>query len=408
MKETHMKNILVIGVDTNALAASATKAGYNVFSVDYFGDQDLRETCKNSLAIIDQQAGQGCGHLKADFSPAKLLNLAKKLREDHQLDATLLASGLEDAPQVLTELNGMIPIVGNPPQTIRRLRDKSEFFGELERLNIHHPETAVARSFEEGKRIAKDIGFPVLVKPAASFGGSGIRKAKNMDELDAIFPPIMSLSREVLIQEYLEGTNASVSFLSSGQAAVVLTVNEQFLGDQKLGQREPFGYCGNLVPLTTDNGLVETCSGIAQKLTSYFKLRGSNGLDVVISEVNTPYVIEVNPRFQGTLECVERVLGVNLVDLHMDACNKGIISSLPERDVANYCVRLVLYAYQRSTIPNLTLLRELRDIPQVGAIIEKGEALCSIVVEGKTKDRVLKKAEALAWSIYRIVKTKLQ
>ena len=408
MKETRIKSILIIGIDATALATSANKAGYNVFAVDYFGDQDLKKACRNNLSIITQQAGKSCGCLKTDFSPDKLLPLAIKLLKNHQIDATLLASGLEDSPQVLTELNELIPIIGNQPQTIKKARDKPEFFQELKKLNIQHPETALTRSLEEGKQAAKDIGYPVVVKPLATLGGLGIRKAKDKNEIETVFPPIMASSQGVLIQEFLSGTDASVSFLSSKKTTRVLTLNEQLSGIQEVGQKEPFGYCGNIVPLSANNTLIEACSNIAQKIASHFELLGSNGMDLVISEDSVPYVVEINPRFQGTLECVERILGINLVDAHIKACIKGIIPSFQKRKATNHCVRLILYAHHRSTIPNLATFAELRDIPFSEVVIEEGEPLCSIVIEGKTRGIASKKAETLANSVYRLAKPKLQ
>jgi hypothetical protein len=399
---------LVIGVDATALATSAKKAGYNVFAVDYFGDQDLKKVCKNNLSIITQQAGKSCGQLETDFSPDELLTLAKRLLKNHRIDVALLASGLEDSPQVLTELNKLIPITGNQPKTIKKVRDKPEFFKKLKELNVQHPETALTRSIKEGNQAAKDIGYPVLVKPLTSLGGSGIRKAKDKDELEKVFPQIPSSSSGVLIQEFLSGTNTSMSFLSSKEATLVLTLNEQLLGVQNVGQKEPFGYCGNIVPLSANNTLMEACNDIAQKVAAHFKLLGSNGIDMVISKDGIPYVVEINPRFQGTQECVEKVLGINLVNAHIKACIKGVIPSFRKRKATNYCVRLILYAYQRSMAPNLSDLEEVRDIPLTGVLVEESEPLCSIVTEGKTRSSAFKKARMLANHVYGLVKPMLQ
>lgn len=408
MKETDIQNILVIGVDAAALAASANKAGYNVFAADYFGDQDLKKTCKNSLSILAQEAGESCGRLEANFFPNALLDLAKKLLVAHRIDAALLASGLEDSPQVLAELNDLIPIIGSHPKTIEKVRDKMEFFHELKKLGIHHPKTALANSLEEGKRAAKDIGYPVVVKPLTGFGGGGIRKTKNGSELDKVFQQTVALPRGALIQEYVLGMDASVSFLSSKKASVVLTLNEQLLGIQEVGQKEPFGYCGNIVSVSASEALMDACDDVVQKIASHFGLVGSNGIDIVISKDGVPYVVEVNPRFQGTLECVERVLGLNLVNAHIKACIEGFLSPISERRSSVFCVRLILYARQRSIVPNLATFEEIRDIPLPGGIVEEGEPLCSIVVEEKTRSSALEKAMMLAKHVYGTVKPKLQ
>ena len=193
MKKINAQNILVIGIDAAALANSAEKAGYNVFAADYFGDQDLKQACKGSLSIVTQKAGKSCGRLQANCSPNKLLGLAKKLLTTYQMDAALLASGLEDSPQVLTELNELIPIIGNSPKAIEKVRKKTKFFHELQRLAIPHPKTALAKNLEEGKSAAKDIGYPVIIKLLPCLGGAGLRKAKNVSALNRIFQTIAPL-----------------------------------------------------------------------------------------------------------------------------------------------------------------------------------------------------------------------
>jgi predicted ATP-grasp superfamily ATP-dependent carboligase len=401
LKHIRLQNLLVVGIDAAALAVSARKAGYTVYTVDFFGDQDVRRVSVKSLSVITQKPGKSCGFVKRDYSPDKLLSLARKLYASHKIDGFLLASGLEDSPQVLEELDDLIPILGNPIEIIRRVRDTRRFFHELKRLGIAHPETVLVTSLEEGKQAAKDIGYPVITKPTASSGGTGIRKANSREEFTKAYKQAAILSQEVLVQEFVAGDHVSVSLLSSRKGDVkVLTVNEQLLGIRELHPAEPFGYCGNIVPAPVNDITVRTCSILGERIATHFKLAGSNGVDIVVSE-GAPHVIEVNPRFQGTIECVERVLRISLVDSHIDAC---LGNTLPPLDKAhnfdNCCVRLVLHAQERSAVPSLSDIKEVRDAPLPRAIVEKGEPLCSIVVERETTASALEKAKALARRIY--------
>jgi len=390
--------MLAIGMDVVSLATSATKAGYKVYAVDYFGDQDLKRVCHESLSIVKQTPGVTCGQLSANFSPEALLQLTMELLKKNAIDATLLSTGLDDSPDVLFELNDMIPILGNHPRVIERIRDKMKFFQELERLEIPHPETAMAESFEEVRKRAKDIGYPVLVKPSKGFGGVGIRKAQGPKELKQALHHAYLIDEKVLIQEYISGISASVSLISSNNETITLTLNEQLLGVNELGQEEPFGYCGNVVPLVTNGSVMNRCKNTAEKITSHFGLVGSNGIDFVISKEGVPYIVEVNPRFQATLECVERVLGINMVEAHMKACLQGILPIIAKK-TAVFCTRLILFASQRLVVPDLSVLEEVRDIPLPEIIIEKGEPVCSIVREGADRNSSLRKARIIAESI---------
>jgi len=404
LAEADIRNILVIGIDVVSLAASARRAGYQVYAVDYFGDQDLKHVCHESRSIIKQRIGETCGQVGTGFSPETLLQLTKDLLREDKIDAALLSSGLDDSPDVLSELNDLIPILGNLPNVIRKVRDKMEFLRELKRLGIPHPETAFAQNFEEAKKKSKDIGYPVVVKPSSGFGGAGIRKVQSRQELEQTFREVPSLNEKVLIQGHISGTPASASLISSTDKAVVLTLNEQLLGMREVGQREPFGYCGNVVPLSATSAITDACKSVAEKVVLHFGLVGSNGVDLVISEEGVPHVMEVNPRFQGTLECVERVLRTNIVRAHVEACLQGTLPTIVKK-TSIFCIRLILFAPQRSIAPDLSTFEEIRDIPLPGIIVEESEPVCSVVIEGASRESLLRKAMGTTELIYKLLRS---
>ena len=390
--------LLVIGVDNVSLAASAKRAGYEVFAVDYFGDQDLKRVCRESLSAIRQSSGKGCGYLSSDFSPEILLQLAKALLKRYEIDAALLSSGLDDSSDILFELNELVPILGNHPSSIHKTRDKTGFFRELDRLGASHPETAVVEDLEEARKESKDIGYPVVVKPSGGFGGAGVRKAEDSQQMKRAFREVSLKDEKVLIQKWISGTHASASLVSSMNSAVTLTLNEQLIGMQELGQREHFGYCGNVVPLSAPKRVTDKCKSVVERIARHFGLIGSNGVDLVISKEGIPYVIEVNPRFQGTMECVEKVLGINIVEAHVKACVQGVLPTMPKK-TSVFCARLILFAPQRLLAPELSAFRGIRDIPLPGVILEAAEPLCSLIVEGSNKDCMLQKASEIVESI---------
>jgi len=398
--ETGVHNVLVIGMDVVSLATSAKRSGYKVYAVDYFGDQDLERVCRERLSIVKQIPGMSCGQISTNFDPEALLELATALLEKNAIDVALLSTGLDDSQDVLCELNDVIPILGNHPRTIERIRDKMKFFQELKRLGIPHPETGIAEDLEEARKKVKEVGYPIVVKPSRGFGGIGIRKVQDHKELKQTFQDASLIDQRVLIQNYISGTPASTSLISTTNKTITLTVNEQLLGVDKVGQEEPFGYCGNVVPLMTKRSVINKCKDIAERITSHFDLVGSNGIDFVISKEGTPYVVEVNPRFQATLECVERSLGINMVEAHMRACLQGKLPTIV-RESAVFCTRLILFAPQLSIVPDLSAWHDVRDMPMPEVIVERGEPFCSIVVEGTSREFSLRKAMTTAEKIYK-------
>lgn len=402
MAKTDIRSLLVVGIDTISVAKSGKEAGYKIYAADYFGDIDLRRVCSGCEAMIEQKRGKSCGRMESKFKTEAFLKMTKSLLQRYKIDAILLSSGLDDYFDVLYGLDELAPILGNSPEVIERVRKKPGFFKELKRLGINHPETEIVKNVDEAKVAAVEIGYPVVVKPIRGFGGLGIRTAQKSNEIERAFFEASSVNEDLLVQEFINGAHGSMSFLVAEKNVRILTINEQMLGLRFLFQQEPFGYCGNIVPLHFANPILEGCKRVTEKISSHFGLKGSNGIDLVISEDGTPYVMEVNPRFQGTLECVERVLGMNLVKSHIDACLRDSLPTLKEK-TSNFCTRLVLYAPERIVAPDLTVFPEVRDVPLPRVIIEKGELLCSIITEGKNRKLSFKKAKRLAESIYGMV-----
>lgn len=401
MPEPSIQNLLVVGIGTVSIANSAKKAGYKIYAADYFGDMDLRCVCSGFKAIIKQKRGKSCGRMESKFKPEAFLKIANSISEKYKIDAILLSSGLDDDFNILYELNDLAPILGNSPRVIERVRKKPRFFKELKRLGIAHPETAIVKDIDEAKSSAARIGYPVVVKPVRGFGGDSIRTARNFKELERAFK-ISFFSEEILVQKFINGLHASISLLATTKDVKTLTINEQLLGLHFLFQQEPFGYCGNIVPLYVADSIFKRCKHITEKIASHFGLQGSNGIDLVISKEGTPYVVEVNPRLQGTLECVERVIGINLVKSHVNACLHGSLPTIKER-TSTFCTRLILYSPKRIIAPDLVAFREVRDVPLPECIIEKGEPICSIITEGKNRNFSFQKARKLAKSIYNMV-----
>jgi len=396
---TDIQRLLIVGADSASVAASAGRAGHKVYAADYFGDLDLKRACSAFESIIHQKPGKSSGKMESKFKSEAFLKMARRLIRRFTIDAIVLSSGLDDDFDVLRELDALAPILGNSPRTIKKVRHTLGFFEELENLGVAHPETAVAENLDEAKTQADEIGYPLVIKRVAGFGGVGVRIARDSRSLQRNFSEVSAFGRRVVVQRLIGGVHASISFLSTAKHSTVLTVNEQLLGLPFLFQPQPFGYCGNIVPLRVMDSLLEKCRQIVQTVASHFELRGSNGIDVVISEDGVPYVIEANPRFQGTLECVERTLRINVVESHINACLKGSLPTV-KRQPATFSTRLVLYAPKKAVAPDLTAVREARDIPLPASVIEKGEPVCSIVTDGKRRGSSFNSAKKFARSVY--------
>jgi tyramine---L-glutamate ligase len=201
-------------------------------------------------------------------------------------------------------------LLGSGAMAIRRASDKARLPRRLARHGVPHPKTRVLGPGGVWGKAAREVGYPLIVKPARGAGCHGVCLARNVRELrDAVHIARRANGREsLLLQRYVAGTAASVSLLTDGRRAVALTVNAQSVRASR-----PFSYHGGKTPF--DHPLagkaVETALRTCQALPG---LRGYIGVDLVLTE-SEAVVIEVNPRLTTAYLGVRSALGGNIGDV---------------------------------------------------------------------------------------------
>jgi predicted ATP-grasp superfamily ATP-dependent carboligase len=338
--------ILIAGLTTRALAESAVRAGATIVTVDYFGDLDQARVCETHSL---RERGLG-------YSAAAILEVARELA----YDAVVYCGGLENHPGVVAELARERVLLGNPPDTLRRVRDPGELFRFLASRGFAVPDT----------RFATDplpTSGQWLLKPMRGGGGQGVRPWAGQ-------PPTGSQ----IVQEHVDGVSGSVSFVADGRRSTVLSWTEQL--------RAPggFRYAGNIMPLEGDAAAREEADAIADALAREYGLRGLNGFDFIL-RAGRPVVLEVNPRYCASMELLERASGASVFALHVAACR----GELPARFEAPPGVwgKLIVYASRTVAVPDTTawLDQGIRDVPHPGEIIRAGHPICTVLASGPTQ-----------------------
>ncbi len=367
-----MQNILIIGFDTRNIVCSAKRAGHTVCSIDAFRDHDLRK-CTYASALLECRDPRELRKL----DPARILEQMEGFGLD--FDAVVPGSGLE----YLDCRNFPCPVLASPPEAVKEASDKRRLAKRLETLGIPHP---ACYSPEE----TDAIEFPVMLKPAAGGGGIFNRVARNREEFRAVLEEFSLLDptgeTDIMVQEFLEGTPSSVSLLATEKEALSLAVNEQLIGTLWLS-RMPFAYCGNVTPFRTEHaGEMEK---LAEELMLEFRLLGSNGVDFLLTEKG-PVVLEINPRFQGSLDTVERATDLNLFEAHVN-CFRGEIPEKPS--TKRFAARGVLYSDRElfidRTLMDVILGEESADIPCSGSVTGPDEPLTSLFACAPTGEEAL-------------------
>lgn len=368
-----MKNILVVGTNTRPVACSAKKMGHTVYSVDYFCTSDLVKCSDYLRCILTQLPYETCGNYAEKYDPSMLQKYADEVVDD--VDYVICSSGAvpENFPQS--------KVIGN--KKIMHIEDKYNQYNLLKnKFNL--PETFLISSYGEAAEIAgsfEDKKF--IVKPVIGAGGKDIRRFEEKNE-NSDFSRFM-------LQEVIEGKSISTSVLSTKDDAKAILTSEQIIGNGKLGQPDEFAYCGNVVPYSDDPNIKKTAEDVIKELS----LVGSNGVDMIERDGEI-YIIEANPRFQGTLECAEAVLGINMFNAHFNASN-GTLIDIPEPN--GYAVKMVVFAKWRSIAGDLNF-EGVYDIPEKNVIIEKDEPAATVVASGETLEEAVKNGQKIVNRVY--------
>jgi uncharacterized protein len=328
--------VLVAGFATRHVVQSAFRAGYEVCAVDHFCDQDLTWYTKDREKFEDLE---------------DLPDAIARICMRHRFDLFVPASGAETIPPP-------VPLLGTPAKTAARFLDKLSTQHFFESLDVPAPGL-----LQEGE-------YPAMVKPRTGAGGwrnAIISDAAAMGAWKALYDDAPRICQEVI-----SGIPASVCCIADGSHAVAVAANEQIL---RGSGESAFGFSGSVTP--SDHPLCGEMIALAGRIAAASGCCGTIGIDFVIGR-SGPVAIEVNPRFQGTVDTVEMATGCNLFSLHLDACFSRLPAPpLPVRQVA---ARSILFADRDTTINcDLGRFRDfVADIPWPGTVFEEDQAIVSV------------------------------
>ncbi len=400
---TYSKNdrnfCLVVAFNARPIATSAKKANYDVLAIDFFGDLDLRSVAEHVFSVVWQRKSHPIKRKFLRPISEYMCLLAETMADDYygKIEFLLIGSGFDDEPKIWQRFGKIAPVIGNTPEIISR-SDRLSIYRLASKLGIECPQTIEVKEKEEALEIAKNIGYPIVLTTPRSAGGLFVKLITNLDEFHMAYNELRNSGKKILIQEFIQGIDASCSVLGTGKNCQAISVTEQVIGRSELGVSMPFGYCGNIVPLKNSTTVIEKIKSISEELGLKLGLLGSNGFDFVIRG-DQPFLIELNPRFQGSLECIEAVTSSNLVKLHIEAWN----GNLPEKSFESkgYAVKMILYAKKRIIVPNLSHMPHIVDVPVEGIILDPSNPVCTVFVTGTEREIAIKKAKTLANNVYR-------
>ena len=406
-----MTRVLIAGMSTRAAAESAARAGFAVTAIDAFADLD-RHPSVRALAM------------PRDFGRSFSAPAAARAGRDIKCDAVVYLSNFENHPGAVSTLAAGRALWGNTPEVLLHVRDPRSVADAYRRRGIPAPAVRVSANEPNAPNVPNAPGG-WLVKPLSSGGGYRIRPWRPVQGRPADEHGGGRVPRGCYLQEHIEGVPGSVVFVAAGGHAVPVGVSRQLIGDPAFGAHR-YHYCGSIlaaagdVQFTGDEALLDAATALASAAAEDFNLIGVNGIDFMARD-GVLHPIEVNPRWCGSMELVERAYGFSVFGAHAAACTDAVLPEFSlararrDRDAVGEVVgeavgKAVVFARQDVVVRDTRSWLadgDVRDVPHPGDRIAAGRPVCTVFAAGpdaescyaalvKRAGRVY--AELAAWS----------
>jgi len=223
----------------------------------------------------------------------------------------MLAFGGQTAINLAAELNRRgVTIVGSDRKSLDMAEDREKFEALLERLGVARPEGKIATSFRQARTIARELGFPVLVRPSYVLGGRGMEIVYNEGQLASyvVTAPPITLGAPLLVDKYLRGLEVEVDAVYDGTDILVPGIFEHI---ERAGV-----HSGDSIsvypPQTIDAAMQARIVEVTRSIAHELQTRGLINIQFVI-HAGELYIIEANPRASRTVPIISKATGINLV-----------------------------------------------------------------------------------------------
>jgi carbamoyl-phosphate synthase large subunit len=276
------------------------------------------------------------------------------------------------------EKNG-VRILGTSPAVIDLAEDRDQFRAMMEKLEIPMPESGMATTVEEALSIAKQIGYPVMVRPSYVLGGRGMEVVYDDESMTQYMQAAVGVTpdRPILIDRFLNhAMECEADAISDGTNAFVPAVMEHI---ELAGVHSGDSAC--IVPsahISAEN--VETIKEYTRRIAEEMHVKGLMNMQYAI-ENGRVYVLEANPRASRTVPLVSKVCNIRMVPLATDIITSDLtgrpspVPQLHEQLIPNYGVKEAVFPFNMFQEVDPILGPEMRSTGEVlGLSPSYGEA----------------------------------
>jgi carbamoyl-phosphate synthase large subunit len=211
-----------------------------------------------------------------------------------------------------------MPLLGSSLDTIDLAEDRRRFEDFLSQLGIPQAPGAAVSTVDEALKIARHIGYPVLVRPSYVLGGRAMEIVHDDNELVlyARAAAALDTGHPVLIDKYLEGKEVEIDAVGDGETVFIPGIMEHIERAGVHSGDSMAVYPGVNLTKTEVDVIIDYSVRIGLALN----IKGLMNIQFVIVPDDTSngsniYVLEVNPRASRTIPFISKVTGISMIDI---------------------------------------------------------------------------------------------
>lgn len=300
------------------------------------------------------------------FEPMNIENIMNIVEKENP-KGVLVQFGGQTAINLAEKLEKRgVKILGTSLQSTDITEDRELFTKLLQELKIPQPKGRGVRTLVEAIEAAKDIGYPVLVRPSYVIGGRGMQVVYNDDELITYINEAIRFSDNIiLIDQYIEGHEVELDAISDGVDILVPGINEHI---ERAGVHS--GDSISVYPAQkVDKKIVTKLVDYAKRIATRLEIKGLMNIQFIIKN-GTPYVIEVNPRASRTVPIMSKVTNTPMVDIAVNAIlgksirKQGYKPGLV-KETSLVCVKVPIFSFQKLNRIDPALAPEMKSTGEV-------------------------------------------
>jgi len=243
-----------------------------------------------------------------------------------------------------------VKIIGTDCEAIERAENRDSFEKILHELNIPQPQGKAVTKIEDGINAAKEIGYPVLVRPSFVLGGRAMQIVANEEQLRHYLKNAVEIDEDkpVLVDKYISGKEVEIDAICDGTDVFVPGIMELV---ERTGVHS--GDSISVYPsFSISNKVKGTILKYAKMLGLGIGIVGLYNIQFIVDKDENVYIIEVNPRSSRTVPFLSKATGYSLADIATEVImgrslkEQGIFDVYPEEKKRWY-VKVPVFSFNK-------------------------------------------------------------